>query len=171
MHIYMWKKGKKLQQAVERNRHSPAPANNALLPMGKPLLSVARLYEFPTRTIDTLPDEEERKKVENVLSDEKQVEALINTTALLSPGDHRNNTTRSDKLKKMFLKKKSLPSSTSPSTMIKMTTHVNNMCVVCLEAFKIGDEVRELPCRHEYHCICIGKSKSKKKKKKDVCIV
>jgi hypothetical protein len=25
------------------------------------------------------------------------------------------------------------------------------MCVICLEAFKIGDEIRELPCHHEFH--------------------
>ncbi|KAI8047579.1 uncharacterized protein B0P05DRAFT_565678 [Gilbertella persicaria] len=31
----------------------------------------------------------------------------------------------------------------------------NNVCVVCLEAFKIGDQLRELPCHHEYHCVCI----------------
>lgn len=141
MHIYMWKKGKALQETVERNRQ---PVPGGILPMGKPLLTVARLYEFPTRTIDTLPDEEERKKVENVLADEKQIEALINTTALSQQQNSR--------FKNIFRKKR--PS--SPSTVIKMTTPVNNMCVVCLEAFKIGDEVRELPCHHEYHCVCIG---------------
>lgn len=147
MHIYMWKKGQRLNSVVERHR---AP-NSEALPMGKALLTVARLYEFPTRTIDLLPDEEERKKVETVLSDEKQREALINTTAVSSNAiaDAKNG-------RSFFGTKKLLRKSSLTSVIIKIDAPVNNMCVVCLEAFKIGDEVRELPCHHEYHCICIG---------------
>jgi hypothetical protein len=66
MQFYMWKKNQRLQSVVERHRPSDSAANP--LPMGKALLAIARLYEFPTRVIDTLPDEEERKKVETVLS-------------------------------------------------------------------------------------------------------
>ena len=29
------------------------------------------------------------------------------------------------------------------------------MCVVCLEAFRCGEEVRVLPCAHEYHTDCV----------------
>lgn len=148
MHIYLWKKNQRLHSVVERHR---APNTDAL-PMGKALLTVARLYEFPTRTIDSLPDEEERKKVETVLSDEKQREALMNTTAAPSTA----MTTTKNK-KSFFGRKKLLKKPSLASVIIKIDAPVNNMCVVCLEAFKIGDEVRELPCHHEYHCICIGK--------------
>lgn len=119
----------------------------ASLPMGKALLSIARLYQFPTRTIDTTLDEEERKKVETVLSDEKQREALIKSTALKTTVEPQKN-------KFKFGKKSKRPDSVA-SVAIKIDTPVNNMCVICLEAFKIGDEVRELPCHHEYHTMCI----------------
>ncbi|GAN00788.1 hypothetical protein MAM1_0002c00212 [Mucor ambiguus] len=149
MHIYMWKKNQRLHSVVERQR---APNNTEGLPMGKALLTVARLYEFPTRTIDSLPDEEERKKVETVLSDEKQREALMNTTAVSSAA---MATTKKEKSFFGGKRKKLLRKPSLASVIIKIDAPVNNMCVVCLEAFKIGDEVRELPCHHEYHCICI----------------
>ncbi|CEP13640.1 hypothetical protein [Parasitella parasitica] len=145
MHVYLWKKGQRLQSVVERHRVHDAEA----LPMGKPLLTVERLYEFSTRTIDSLPDEEERRKVENVLSDEKQREALKNTTAVSSAA-------AASKSERSFFGKKRLNRKPSlASAIIKLGAPVNNMCVVCLEAFKIGDQVRELPCHHEYHCGCI----------------
>jgi hypothetical protein len=136
----MWKKNKSLQSVVERNT-----AAVSILPMGKPLLTVSRLYEFPTRTIETLPDEEERKKVQNVLSDEKHIEALIHTTALSHPP------MITDRIKRFVLGKNHM----SVSSVI-VTMDTPNMCVICLEAFNIDEEVRELPCHHEYHCICIG---------------
>jgi len=30
-------------------------------------------------------------------------------------------------------------------------------CSVCLESFKHGDEIRILPCKHEFHVVCIDK--------------
>lgn len=147
MHIYIWKKGQRLQSVVERHR---APITDSL-PMGKSLLTIAKLHEFPTRTIDVLPDEEERKKVEDVLSDEKQRGSLMNTTATSPSASNAINR------KPLFGNKKLLKKSSLASVAIKMEAPVNSMCVVCLEAFKIGDQVRELPCHHEYHCNCIGK--------------
>lgn len=32
-----------------------------------------------------------------------------------------------------------------------------NQCMVCLETFKPGDKLRQLPCLHRYHCHCIDK--------------
>lgn len=147
MQVYMWKKNERLQNVVERHR---AAGTDNTSPMGKALLSIARLYQFPTRTIDTLPDEEERKKVEHVLSDEKQREALIKSTTLATTPVETPKQTKSIFGKKQVKKQPSLP-----SVAIKIDAPLNSMCVICLEAFNIGDEVRELPCHHEYHTMCI----------------
>ncbi|KAI9366491.1 hypothetical protein BD770DRAFT_450677 [Pilaira anomala] len=146
LRIYTWKRTEILHRAVERNR--AANVSMTTLPMGKELLTPENLYLFPIRIIDTTLDEEERKRVENVLADEKQREALIQTTLLpelASPPKERFG----------FSRKNSLRLSTIPPMILKIDTPVNNMCVVCLEAFKIGDEVRKLPCNHEYHTMCI----------------
>lgn len=121
---------------VERHRTTAAVAS--VLPMGKALLTNTRLYQFPTRTVNTVLDEEERKRLESVLSDEKQREALKKSTAL--------NTKR----KSVFSKPKLLAKQN-----VMLDAPVNNMCVICLEPFKMDDQVRELPCYHEYHTACI----------------
>lgn len=102
-----------------------------------------------------MPDEEERKKVETVLSDEKQREALIKTTTLSSNNNKNGNQSlKQNKASSIFMKNKLKTSSAtttpSTSTAVKTDAPVSNMCVICLEAFKIG-EVRELPCHHEFH--------------------
>ncbi|KAG0361414.1 hypothetical protein BGZ54_009105 [Gamsiella multidivaricata] len=32
---------------------------------------------------------------------------------------------------------------------------VNDTCAICLDEFSEGDEIRTLPCHHEFHCECI----------------
>jgi len=34
----------------------------------------------------------------------------------------------------------------------------SDTCAVCLDEFEAGEEIRLLPCRHEFHCECIGKT-------------
>ncbi|KAI8054168.1 uncharacterized protein B0P05DRAFT_479495 [Gilbertella persicaria] len=45
-----------------------------------------------------------------------------------------------------------LPVATTPNT-------PDDVCVICLDEFVLGEQVRKLPCDHEYHCECIGKDK------------
>jgi hypothetical protein len=35
--------------------------------------------------------------------------------------------------------------------------NLEDACVICLDEFALGEQVRKLPCGHEYHCECIGK--------------
>ncbi|ORZ23751.1 hypothetical protein BCR41DRAFT_245536 [Lobosporangium transversale] len=34
---------------------------------------------------------------------------------------------------------------------------INDTCAICLDEFSEGEEIRTLPCHHEFHCECIGK--------------
>lgn len=144
MHFFMWKRNQRLQEMVERHRTTAAAAAAAaaVLPMGKTLLTMTRLYQFPTRIVDKVLDEEERRKIETVLLDGKKREALKKSTELNS---------KEPKRKSVFSKTKLLGKQSSNI----VDAPVNNMCVICLEAFKMGDEIRELPCYHEYHITCI----------------
>jgi len=40
----------------------------------------------------------------------------------------------------------------------RVSTMIVDTCAVCLEEFANGDEIRTLPCHHEFHCECIGKN-------------
>ncbi|KAI9335043.1 hypothetical protein BD770DRAFT_16337 [Pilaira anomala] len=32
---------------------------------------------------------------------------------------------------------------------------IDDACVICLDEFALGEQIRKLPCGHEYHCECI----------------
>ncbi|KAJ4827393.1 hypothetical protein Tsubulata_038689 [Turnera subulata] len=36
-------------------------------------------------------------------------------------------------------------------------SHEDAECCICLSAYEDGSEIRELPCRHHFHCMCIDK--------------
>lgn len=43
-----------------------------------------------------------------------------------------------------------------PASLDKDIELTNDMCAVCLDEFEEGEEIRMLPCHHEFHCECIG---------------
>ena len=40
---------------------------------------------------------------------------------------------------------------------IEQNCFPSNECYVCLEAYKPGDRIRRLPCKHEFHAVCVDK--------------
>ncbi|KAI8976059.1 hypothetical protein BDB01DRAFT_804349 [Pilobolus umbonatus] len=45
--------------------------------------------------------------------------------------------------------------SKTESQCIKGIIREDLMCVICLDDFAMGEQIRRLPCGHEYHCECI----------------
>ncbi|XVE77072.1 hypothetical protein DITRI_Ditri13aG0032300 [Diplodiscus trichospermus] len=39
----------------------------------------------------------------------------------------------------------------------RILSHEDAECCICLSAYEDGSELRELPCNHHFHCICIDK--------------
>lgn len=49
-----------------------------------------------------------------------------------------------------------IASPSNASTSQQVQENLEDSCVICLDEFGLGDQVRKLPCGHEYHCECIG---------------
>ncbi|KAG0054279.1 hypothetical protein BGZ83_011621 [Gryganskiella cystojenkinii] len=51
------------------------------------------------------------------------------------------------------------PAGSLPAVIVAPSPHLDEVtsdtCAVCLDEFEAGEEIRSLPCRHEFHCECI----------------
>ncbi|KAI8096938.1 uncharacterized protein BX664DRAFT_325227 [Halteromyces radiatus] len=102
------------------------PPTPDMLPMGKQLLSETKLDQFPKRTIQKQDCDDTTDRSNNK---KKRLSVFIS----------RSNDQQ--------------PSSAAIPEEIDVD---ENACVICLEPLDIGQDVRQLPCHHEYHCHCIG---------------
>ncbi|KAI8137142.1 hypothetical protein BJV82DRAFT_363989 [Fennellomyces sp. T-0311] len=106
-----------------------------MLPMGKQLLDEDQLDTLPTRTIggdDAVPDghaiRRRASRVSSILS--KKSAAAVAAARLKKQQQQQRQEEEEEE----------------------------DSCAICLEKVQHGDMVRQLPCKHEYHCECIGKA-------------
>ncbi|OZJ05011.1 hypothetical protein BZG36_02153 [Bifiguratus adelaidae] len=127
-------------------------------------LTNEELKMFPTRIFGAHPTDEtdfdeaaEPAREQNVTGEGLNDIPLTRTSTMQSyRSDASRSTTRSRKaLANASAVAQQTATTGGPSTHAQYTKGGDEMCVICLDEFEPGDELRKLPCGHEYHCECI----------------
>ncbi|CAO3630092.1 unnamed protein product [Cunninghamella blakesleeana] len=129
MHAYLWRKNRRIQRLMLEEGF--IPPNSDQLPMGKQLLDESKLNLFPTRIIIEQDLKNAKDKRKSTLSTLKN----NNTDHSSQQDDEKTNQEKKE--------------GDDDYDDDEIT------CVICLELYKEGQKVRQLPCEHEYHCDCI----------------
>ncbi|KAI8393366.1 uncharacterized protein BYT42DRAFT_3829 [Radiomyces spectabilis] len=142
MHFRLRQKNRRLRRMVEEGLIPPPPE---MLPMGKHVLDQKQIDELPTRIIQKDEDEAQPKSISSTngapTSDNTTMDQAGTTvTPAPTPSVTINLAKRWSVVSEQGFKADDIDDDT---------------CVICLEGFKHGELVRELPCKHEYHCTCI----------------
>lgn len=134
MHWHLWRIRRRQRALFESGILETANIQQ----VQKRTIDPASLSLFPTRIIGDEPNFELSRVESN-----RSTKALENAELLSS----------------------SIAISITTPTATAATTNTNDefddACVICLDEFALGDQVRKLPCGHEYHCECIGKTHKK----------
>ncbi|KAG2215002.1 hypothetical protein INT46_010813 [Mucor plumbeus] len=128
MHWHLWRIRRRQRALFESGILETANIQQ----VQKRTIDPASLSLFPTRIIGDEPNFELSRVESN-----RSTKALENAELLSS----------------------SIAISITTPTATAATTNTNDefddACVICLDEFALGDQVRKLPCGHEYHCECI----------------
>lgn len=142
MHAYLWRKNRRLQRLMLEEGF--IPPNSDQLPMGKQLLDEYKLALFPTRIIT----EQDLKNLKNKRK----------STVSTSKNDNGNSPQQQQDIEKNIQEKND-----NNDEKVDNDDDDEITCVVCLELYKVGQKIRQLPCEHEYHCDCIGNNNNNNK--------
>ncbi|KAI8645009.1 hypothetical protein BD408DRAFT_339629 [Parasitella parasitica] len=129
MHWHLWRIRRRQRALFESGLLETGNIQQAQ----KRTIDPASLSVFPTRIIGDEPNLE-LSRVESTRS----TKALENAELLLSS---------------IVVSNASNDTAASAAT----SGEFDDACVICLDEFALGDQLRKLPCGHEYHCECIGK--------------
>lgn len=134
MHWHLWRIRRRQRALFE----SGILESGNIQQVQKRTIDPASLSLFPTRIIGDEPNLE-LSRVESTRSTKALENAELLSSSLVIPI--------------------ATPTTTTATT--TTNTEFDDACVICLDEFALGDQVRKLPCGHEYHCECIGKSHKK----------
>lgn len=133
MHWHLWRIRRRQRTLFESGLLETANVQQAQ----KRTIDPASLSSFPTRIIGDEPNLE-LSRVESIRSIKALENAELLSSSIIVPiAANANNNT----------------ATTNAAT----NDEFDDSCVICLDEFALGDQVRKLPCGHEYHCECIGK--------------
>lgn len=140
MHWHLWRIRRRQRALFESGLLETANIQQ----VQKRTIDPASLSLFPTRIIGDEPNLE-LSRVESTRSTKALENAELLSSSIVIPI--------------------ATPTTTANATSGSRTTiaaaaqndEFDDACVICLDEFALGDQVRKLPCGHEYHCECIGK--------------
>lgn len=134
MHWHLWRIRRRQRALFESGILESANIQQ----VQKRTIDPASLSLFPTRIIGDEPNLE-LSRVESTRSTKALENAELLSSSLVIPI--------------------ATPTTTAATT--ATNNEFDDACVICLDEFALGDQVRKLPCGHEYHCECIGISHKK----------
>ncbi|KAI8354679.1 hypothetical protein BD560DRAFT_407514 [Blakeslea trispora] len=150
MHWHLWRIRRR-QRAMFENGLLDINAATIISQPQKKTIEPASLALFPTRIIGDEP-----------LASADEVDHT--SSSPLPPPLSRVESARSERSSKAIENAELLLSATipvAPSRLVpdqpsdKYPNTASDACVICLDEFALGEQVRRLPCNHEYHCECI----------------
>ncbi|CAO3656364.1 unnamed protein product [Mucor fragilis] len=138
MHWHLWRIRRRQRALFESGLLETANIQQ----VQKRTIDPASLSLFPTRIIGDEPNLE-LSRVESTRSTKALENAELLSSSIVIPI--------------------ATPTTTANATSGSRTTiaaaaqndEFDDACVICLDEFALGDQVRKLPCGHEYHCECI----------------
>ena len=134
MHWHLWRIRRR-QRALFENGLLDLNTANMTQQSTKKVIDPASLSFFPTRIIGDEPNLElSRVESNRSIRSVRSVKALENAQVLEQQAE-----------------------ATPVTNSSPLHESTDDTCVICLDDFALGEQVRKLPCGHEYHCECIGK--------------
>ncbi|KAL9551082.1 hypothetical protein MBANPS3_004436 [Mucor bainieri] len=139
MHWHLWRIRRRQRALFESGLLETANIQQ----VQKRTIDPASLSFFPTRIIGDEPNLE-LSRVESTRSTKALENAELLSSSIVIPIATPTTTGAN-----------ATGSSTVSAAAAARNDEFDDACVICLDEFALGDQVRKLPCGHEYHCECI----------------